>query len=149
MEGAFYKEAIDYGTLGVLGLMGFIALFFSIERWLYYRKVRIEGYDNKTQLEIDLTNNLSFVATIASNAPYVGLLGTVFGIMVTFYLIGQDGLTDTRSIMVGLALALKATAMGLAVAIPSMIAYNLLVRRTEVLLARWDIHTQKSDGETA
>ena len=87
------------------------------------------------------------IYTIASNAPYVGLLGTVAGIMITFYTIGEAGLTDTREVMVGLALALKATGLGLVVAIPSMIFYNLLARRAEVLLAQWEIlHNPKADG---
>jgi biopolymer transport protein ExbB len=60
--------------------------------------------------------------------------------MLTFYTIGRDGLQDTSQIMVGLALALKATAIGLVVAIPSIVFYNLLLRKVKVLLIRWDIH---------
>ena len=61
------------------------------------------------------------------------------GIMVTFYNMGVDGFMDTNKIMVGLALALKATAIGLLVAIPSVTFYNLLLRRVKVLLTQWDI----------
>jgi len=63
----------------------------------------------------------------------------VLGIILTFYTMGQSGIVNTKAIMVGLALALKATAMGLVVAIPATMMYNYLVRRIEVLLARWDI----------
>jgi len=59
--------------------------------------------------------------------------------MLTFYDIGQSGQIDTNSVMVGLALALKATALGLFVAIPSMIFYNLLVAKSEQHISRWKI----------
>jgi len=81
---------------------------------------------------------LSIIATIGSNAPYIGLLGTVLGIMLTFYTIGVDGYVDGAKIMVGLALALKATAIGLFVAIPSVVFYNYLVRKVRVVLLEWD-----------
>ena len=64
--------------------------------------------------------------------------GTVLGIMVTFYTMGQSGFVQTKEIMIGLALALKATAMGLVVAIPASVFYNLLVRKMEVLVAEWE-----------
>jgi len=76
---------------------------------------------------------------VGSNAPYIGLLGTVLGILITFYDLGQGGAMDARSIMLGLALALKATAGGLVVAIPSMLFYNALLRRVDVLKARWEV----------
>jgi biopolymer transport protein ExbB len=61
------------------------------------------------------------------------------GIIITFYLLGQTQQMDAGSIMTSLSLALKATAMGLVVAIPSMFFYNHLVRRIEVLRNRWEI----------
>jgi biopolymer transport protein ExbB len=140
------KELIDYGTLGILGVMGFIALLFSLERVFTFRNLDVGLYDSKKRLEIILSKNLTAIATIGSNAPYVGLLGTVGGIMITFYGIGQDGLSETKDIMIGLALALKATALGLVVAIPSMVFYNLLVRKAEVLETEWEI-AQEERGE--
>jgi len=86
-----------------------------------------------------LTARLNWIAIIASNAPYIGLLGTVLGIMLTFSLMGQDGQMDSTRIMSGLALALKATAAGLLTAIPASALYNLLLRRMKVLLMRWEI----------
>ncbi|BAF70531.1 TonB-system energizer ExbB [Nitratiruptor sp. SB155-2] len=133
------KEIIDYGIIGTLAVMSFISVWLTIERWFFYRGVDVNGYENKEALEIDITNNLSTIATIASSAPYIGLLGTVLGIILTFYTMGQSGIVNTKEIMIGLALALKATAMGLVVAIPATMFYNYLVRRVEVLLAKWDI----------
>ncbi len=139
------KELVELGTFFILGLMGFIAIFLTVERILKYRSVNLEEFDNKDELEIELSGNLTLLSIIGSNAPYIGLLGTVIGIMVTFYGIGESGFVDTKTIMVGLALALKATALGLVVAIPTMFFYNLLVRRVEVLLTRWTI-LQNKDG---
>ncbi|BCD60731.1 MULTISPECIES: TonB-system energizer ExbB [unclassified Nitratiruptor] len=133
------KEIIDYGIIGTLAVMSFVSVWLTIERWFFYRGVDVSKYENKEALEIDITNNLSTIATIASSAPYIGLLGTVLGIILTFYTMGQSGIVNTKEIMIGLALALKATAMGLVVAIPATMFYNYLVRRVEVLLAKWDI----------
>ncbi len=133
------KEIIDYGIIGLLVFMSFIVVWLSLERWFYYWRVKVEEFKNKEELEIELTKYLTIIATAASSAPYIGLLGTVLGIILTFYTMGLKGVVETKEIMTGLALALKATAMGLVVAIPATIFYNFLVRRVEVLLARWDI----------
>lgn len=130
---------IDYGILGWLLLMSVVAVALAVERWLVYRAVHVEQYEDRKALELHLTHKLHLIATIGANAPYIGLLGTVLGIMLTFYDIGAAGF-DTTKIMTGLALALKATALGLLVAIPAVTLYNLLLRRCKVLLMQWDIH---------
>ncbi len=135
----YLKEFIDYGVIGLLIFMSFLSVWFFIERWLYYRSVKVEEFKHKEELEIEVSKYLSLIATIASSAPYIGLLGTVLGIMLTFYTMGQSGIVNTKEIMIGLALALKATAMGLIVAIPATWFYNYLTRKVEVLLAHWDI----------
>ncbi|MEA2110966.1 MAG: TonB-system energizer ExbB [Campylobacterota bacterium] len=138
------EQSLDYGIIGLLVLMSIVALWLFIERLMFYRHVKVENYDNKDMFELDIGNNVSTIATIGSNAPYIGLLGTVVGIMITFYTLGDVGAVDTKKIMTGLALALKATAMGLVVAIPSIIFYNILLRKMERLLTYWDVyHTQK------
>jgi len=132
------ENYLDYGVMGTLGLMGFIALWIFIERMLFYKKVKLQEYKSKDLLELDLTNNISILSTIGANAPYVGLLGTVLGIMLTFYTLGDMGSVDAKKIMVGLALALKATAFGLLVAIPAILFYNYLDRKLEKLLVYYD-----------
>ena len=134
---------VEYGVIGVLLLMSIVALWATLERLLFYKYIKLILYANKIELEIDLSKNLTLIATIGSNAPYVGLLGTVFGIIITFVQIGQSGMVDTANIMTGLALALQATAGGLLVAIPSIIFYNLLTRKSEVLVAQWEIMQEK------
>jgi len=134
-----YKNILDIVIFITLGLMSILSIGVGIERTMFYKKISLEKYNDKKELEIDLGNNLTIISTIASNAPYVGLLGTVFGIILTFFTIGTNGLSDSGAIMTGLALALKATAFGLVVAIPSIVFHNYLVRKMEVLLIRWDI----------
>jgi biopolymer transport protein ExbB len=133
------KELIDYGIIGLLLLLSFFAIAIALERWSFYRKVEVERFKTKQELEMELTKGLTFIASVASNAPYIGLLGTVLGIMLTFYTIGQEGFVDTKKVMVGLALALKATAVGLLVAIPSSVLYNLLLKKVKNLLLSWEV----------
>ncbi|MDA8422227.1 MAG: TonB-system energizer ExbB [Nitrospiraceae bacterium] len=133
------KYSIDYGIIGVLISMSVIAVMVAVERHLVFKQIKIENFSDKKSLELELTNRLHIIATIGSNAPYIGLLGTVLGIMLTFYNMGSQGFMDSGSIMTGLALALKATAVGLLVAIPSVTLYNFLLRRVKVLLMQWEI----------
>jgi len=133
------KKSIDYGIIGFLILLSIIALAIAVERLLIYRRIRVEQFKDKRTLELHLSNKLHIIASIGSNAPYIGLLGTVLGIMMIFYHMGTAGFMDTEAIMVGLALALKATAVGLLVAIPSIVTYNLLLRKVKVILVQWEI----------
>ncbi len=137
---ALAEQALDYGVIGILLLMSIVSLWLFIERLMFYRSVELEKYDHRDLFELELGNNVSTIATIGSNAPYIGLLGTVIGIMITFYSLGDVGAVDPKKIMTGLALALKATAMGLVVAIPSIVFYNILLRKMERLLTLWDVH---------
>ncbi|BCD46055.1 Biopolymer transport protein ExbB [Helicobacter suis] len=131
---------MDYGILGFLAFLSVIVIAIGIERVWFYATVRVDDYKDKRKLELDLHRRLTLVATIGSNAPYVGLLGTVTGIMITFIELGNTSAVDTKAIMVGLALALKSTGMGLIVAIPSVVIYNMLVRKSEIIATKWDIY---------
>jgi biopolymer transport protein ExbB len=133
------KIAIDYGIIGLLILMSFAAVAIGIERFMFFRKLRIEDFNDRKSLELELTKKLHLIASIGSNAPYIGLLGTVLGIMLTFYTMGTNGFMDTGKIMIGLALALKVTAVGLLVAIPAVTIYNLLLRKAKVMIMEWEI----------
>jgi len=135
----YAEEALDYGVMGILVLMSIVTLWLFIERLMFYKGVRIEDYDHRDNLELDLTDNIGVISAIGSNAPYVGLLGTVVGIMITFYTMGDVGAVDAKKIMVGLALALKATAMGLVVAMPAIVAYTIVLRKVERILTKYDV----------
>ncbi|SFP36719.1 TonB-system energizer ExbB [Variovorax sp. 770b2] len=131
--------AIDYGVIGLLVVLSVVVVAIGIERaWLFCR-IDTHAIRDIKSLELTLTRKLFVIASVASNAPYLGLLGTVFGIMLTFYNMGQDASIDTGKIMVGLALALKATAVGLAVALVSVVLYNTLLRKVQVLILEWEI----------
>ena len=131
------KNLVDYGVVILLIVMSFIAFMLFIERIIFFRKLNVNKYKNKKQLDVALTKNLTFIGTIASNSPYIGLLGTVLAIMLTFMTMSEGDIEATK-IMSSLALALKATAVGLVVAIVSMVFYNILVRYTEVLESKYE-----------
>lgn len=134
------SETIDYGVIGLLVLLSFIVVMIAVERWLCYRQIRVGAFTSRKRLELALGRNLQIIGTVASSAPYIGLLGTVFGIMLTFYTIGITDNIDTTQIMVSLSLALKATAAGLIVAIVAVVLYNTLSRVSRNILLEWDIH---------
>ncbi|PHO10951.1 TonB-system energizer ExbB [Malaciobacter canalis] len=132
------KHLIDYGVISLLIFMSFISVWFFIERVIFYKKLDVNIYKNKKALEIALTRHLTIIGTIASNSVYIGLLGTVLAIMLTFMTMSGTNI-EAEKIMSSLALALKATAVGLVVAIVSMIFYNILSRYAEVLESKYEI----------
>ncbi|MDL0087915.1 TonB-system energizer ExbB [Campylobacter gastrosuis] len=133
----FVKHNVEYLIIAILGIMSFFVVWFSIERVIFYANVKVGEFKSVEALEEALTKNLTSLYIIYSNAPYIGLLGTVAGIMVTFYDMGMSGGIDSKSIMIGLSLALKATAFGLIVAIPTLMIYNGFNRKVDILLNRY------------
>ncbi|MDD2974861.1 MAG: TonB-system energizer ExbB [Arcobacter sp.] len=132
MDIEILKNLVDYGVIFLLIFMSFISFYFFIERIIFYKKIDLKSFKNKKAFDIALTKHLTVIGTIASNSPYIGLLGTVLAIMLTFITMG-NGDIDAAKIMSSLALALKATAIGLVVAIMSQIFYNILGRYAETL----------------
>ena len=89
--------------------------------------------------EVDfLETSLSFLATVGSTSPYVGLFGTVWGIMNSFRALGNVQQATISMVAPGIAEALIATAMGLFAAIPAVIAYNRYSNDVERLINRYD-----------
>jgi biopolymer transport protein ExbB len=131
------KATLDFGVLGLLAVMSVLMMAMALERLMFFRSIELARYAHADTLNIDLTRNLTWIYTVGANAPYIGLLGTVLGILITFYEMGQGGQVDVNHIMLGLALALKATAAGLVVAIPAITIYNGLTRKVEVLMGQW------------
>lgn len=88
--------------------------------------------------EDELETHLSFLATVGSTSPYVGLFGTVWGIMNSFMALGNVQHATIAMVAPGIAEALIATAMGLFTAIPAVIAYNRFAHDAERLISRYD-----------
>src|SRR4051812_40722708 len=79
--------------------------------------------------------NLAVLATIGANAPFVGLFGTVLGIIKAFHDLSQQGNTGAAMVTAGISEALVATAVGILVAIPAVVAFNAFQRRVKSALA--------------
>ena len=89
--------------------------------------------------EVDnLEGSLAFLATVGSTSPYIGLFGTVWGIMNSFRALGDAQLNTLSAVAPGIAEALVATAIGLFAAIPAVIAYNRYSDDVERLITRYD-----------
>ena len=94
--------------------------------------------------EIDnLETHLSFLATVGSTSPYVGLFGTVWGIMNSFRSIGVLQHVTIAAVAPGISEALIATAMGLFAAIPAVIAYNSFAHTAERLTNRYEVFMEE------
>lgn len=142
----FLKQYIDLIIFAILGFMSFLVVWFSVERVIFYARLNPNHFHNAESFEEAITKNLTALYIIYSNAPYIGLLGTVVGIMITFYDMGISGTMSVKDIMLGLSLALKATALGLVVAIPTLIIYNAFLRKVDILLNRFKAQ-QKSEAK--
>ena len=86
-----------------------------------------------------MERNLAFLGTVGNNAPFVGLFGTVIGIILAFNELSLNTQGGASSVMAGISEALVATAMGLLVAIPAVAAFNLFSRRIKVILGDADV----------
>lgn len=94
---------------------------------------RNEATRQQEQLGAELRRGMSILATVGSITPFVGLLGTVIGIIAAFQAIGASGAGGIGTVSVGIAEALIETALGLSVAIPSVIFFNYLTNRVTAI----------------
>lgn len=133
----FLRLYLDYIIFSILGFMGFVAIWLSIERMIFFSKIKLEHFKCLNDLEEALTKHMTTFYIIYSNAPYIGLLGTVGGIIVTFYGMSEGSGIDAKKIMGDLSLALEATGAGLLVAIPVLVVYNAFLRKIDLLLNRY------------
>ena len=85
-----------------------------------------------------LESRISFLSTVASASPYIGLFGTVWGIMNSFRGLAQTSQATLSVVAPGISGALIATALGLFAAIPALIAYNFFVKRINTILNRYE-----------
>ncbi len=81
-----------------------------------------------------LEQSLAFLATVGSNAPYIGLFGTVLGIMKSFHDLANSTNAGQQTVMSGISAALIATAAGLLVAIPNIVAFNYFQKQVKAII---------------
>lgn len=98
------------------------------------RALKAESTEQVTLLE----RRLGWLATTAGACPFIGLFGTVWGIIDAFHALGTEGAATLRAVAPGIAEALITTAAGLAAAIPALIAYNAYVNQVKEMAARTD-----------
>ncbi|QSQ20475.1 MotA/TolQ/ExbB proton channel family protein [Pyxidicoccus parkwayensis] len=120
MEAAVVREALASTAMGADSVEQVIASTMARERPQYERF-------------------LSFLGTLGNNAPFIGLFGTVLGIIKAFHDLGNMGAKGAaiqQTVMAGISEALVATAVGLAVAIPAVVAFNIFNRQLKTLTSR-------------
>lgn len=122
-------------VLWVLLLMSVVSVFVMTERALAFRALSRDASGmHEATLRLLLEKRLGILATFGNNAPFIGLFGTVLGVIDAFHTLGLGAGFGVEAVMGGISEALVATAAGLFVAIPSVIAYNYFVRRIRALL---------------
>jgi len=107
----------------------------------------VEGAKARERLRLE--RNLAFLATLGSNGPFIGLFGTVLGIIKAFHDLAGSQVGGASTVMSGISEALVTTAVGLLVAIPAVVAFNYFRRRVCVLMAQvdWTAQLAASDVE--
>lgn len=142
----FLKIALIGGdpVLYILILMSIVMVAIIVERYITIKTIEANllSYEPLT-LKLLLEKRLGILATFGNNAPFIGLFGTVLGVIKAFHSLGTSTEFGVRVVMTGISEALVATAMGLFVAIPSVIAYNYFVRKIKILLLIYE--AKKSD----
>lgn len=143
----FLKVALIGGdpVLYILILMSIVMVAIIVERLITIKTIEenLTSYEPLT-LKLLLEKRLGILATFGNNAPFIGLFGTVLGVIKAFHSLGTSTEFGVRAVMTGISEALVATAMGLFVAIPSVIAYNYFVRKIKTLLL---IYESKKSGK--
>ena len=130
-------------VLYVLVVMSFVSLALIGERIVFYRRAaqnrkalqQALADDGEEGLRVHLERNLTMLASIGSNSPFIGLFGTVLGIIRAFHELSGDLTGGADVVMGAISEALVATAVGIFVAIPALWAYNSFMRKTEQLFA--------------
>ncbi|WP_297888318.1 MotA/TolQ/ExbB proton channel family protein [Sulfurihydrogenibium sp.] len=122
-------------VLYILLVMSIITIAIIVERFMAYKFIEknLDKYE-PLELRMQLEKRLGILATFGNNAPFIGLFGTVLGVIKAFHHLGTSSEFGVRVVMTGISEALVATAMGLFVAIPAVIGYNYFVRKMRFLI---------------
>ena len=138
----------DAGSIAEVFLEGYRELSRLLTRPNIDRTEIVDGVHRSMRVALNraedsVNSNLSFLATVGSTSPYIGLFGTVWGIMNSFRALGSLQTTTIAAVAPGIAEALIATAMGLFAAIPAVIAYNRFSYQADRLLSRYETFTEE------
>ena len=142
------KRNRDVGSIAEIFLEGYRELSRLMTRSNIDRADIVDGVNRSmgvalNRAEDSVNSNLSFLATVGSTSPYIGLFGTVWGIMNSFRALGTMQTTTIAAVAPGIAEALIATAMGLAAAIPAVIAYNRFSYTADRLLGQYETFAEE------
>lgn len=109
-------------------------LVLAMERLSWPKEENVDGLQTRARHEIvQLERGLVVLEIIVGIAPLLGLVGTIIGMMTTFENVGQMGLNDASKLASGIALILKATLIGLLIAIPALISWSYYTKKVEML----------------
>lgn len=108
-EARLVREAMEHANFGAAALEHHLRLVINDERQ-------------------QMDRGILFLGTVGSNAPFIGLLGTVFGVIEAFHQLAMTGAGGSNAVMTGISEALVATAVGLIVAIPAVVLFNVFSR---------------------
>ena len=138
----------DAGSIAEVFMEGYRELSRLLTRSNIDRSEIVDGVQRSMRVALNraedrVNSNLSFMATVGSTSPYIGLFGTVWGIMNSFRSLGVMQTTTIAAVAPGIAEALIATAMGLFAAIPAVIAYNRFSHQADRLLSRYETFTDE------
>jgi len=124
-------------VLWILITMSIVSFGVIVERLLVFASIK-KSLSKLSVPEIKLTleKRLGILATFGNNAPFIGLFGTVLGVINAFATLSKGSEFGVNAVMGGISEALVATAAGLFVAIPSVIAYNYFVRKIKMTLLK-------------
>ena len=149
---ALYREwenrTRDSGSIAQVFMEGYRELSRLLTRHNIDRTEIVDGVQRSMRVGLNraeerVNSNLSFLATVGSTSPYIGLFGTVWGIMNSFRALGSLQTATISAVAPGIAEALIATAMGLFAAIPAVIAYNRFSYEADRLLSRYETFSEE------
>lgn len=124
-------------VLWILIAMSIVSFGVIVERLLVFNSIKKSLIQlSVPQIKLILEKRLGILATFGNNAPFIGLFGTVLGVINAFATLSKGSEFGVNAVMGGISEALVATAAGLFVAIPSVIAYNYFVRKIRMTLLK-------------
>jgi len=133
-------------VLYLLVLMSLVSVTVIIERFISIRQIEKNMFNySPVDLKLSLEKRLGILATFGNNAPFIGLFGTVLGVIKAFHDLATAKQFGVSVVMEGISQALVATALGLFVAIPSVIAYNYFVRKIKSILLIYEYQREDND----